>query len=272
MTRCLGIIGATLVFTTALSGQSVAPATGDPITGKWSGSVGPGATPAYSVTLDLKYDGTRNVSGSAQGQDPDDTGAVKSGTFDPQTGVLRLDIQLRDAGAVASFDGVVALGTATGRLRLSREPDRPGTFVLRRDASTGGGTPPASNGDVAKRYAEVSGWIIKSAELVPADKYTYRPVATVRTFGQLVAHIADGLDYECGRATGRTVKWSDATEKGRTDKATLLPKLKQSIEACTSVQATGQPGPLVANVAHTSLHYGNVVTYLRMLGLVPPSS
>ena len=274
MTRCLGIMFATLVFTTGVLGQSGAPATTDLITGKWSGSIGPGATPGYGVTLDLKFDGTRNVSGTAQGQDGNDAGAVKTGTFDPQTGILRLEIQLRDAGAVATFDGVVALGMATGRLSLSREPDRPGTFVLRREGAGAAPTAPAApatNGEVAKRYAEVSGWIMKSAELVPADKYTYRPVATVRTFGQLIAHIADGLDYECSTAAGATVKWSDATEKGRTDKATLLPKLKQSIEACTAVQASGQPGPLVANVAHTSLHYGNVITYLRMLGLVPPS-
>lgn len=106
---------------------------------------------------------------------------------------------------------------------------------------------------------------------MPADKYTYRPLGTVRTFGQLVGHIADGHNYECGRAAGRKVEWSDAIEKGPTDKASLLPKLKQSVDACAAA-SKGQVEPLIAILGHSSPHYGNVVTYMRLLGLVPPSS
>src|SRR5690349_16007104 len=40
---------------------------------------------------------------------------------------------------------------------------------------------------------EVQGWITKSVEMVPADKFTYKPVGTVRSFGELAAHVADGL-------------------------------------------------------------------------------
>jgi uncharacterized damage-inducible protein DinB len=123
---------------------------------------------------------------------------------------------------------------------------------------------------VKQGFAEVTGWVTKAAELVPADKYSYRPVATVRTFGQLIGHIADSHNYYCARASGRNVEWSDPIEKGSADKATLAQKLKQSIDACTAV--TGGVTPLIANLAHTNLHYGNIVTYLRMMGLVPPSS
>ncbi len=120
---------------------------------------------------------------------------------------------------------------------------------------------------------EVSGWVTKAADLVPADKYSYRPAPSVRTFGQLVAHLVDASNWYCARAAGRGVQWSDATEKGNTDKATVVPKLKQALDACNSQYAgTGQAGPLLANIGHTSLHYGNVITYMRMLGLVPPSS
>ncbi|HEY7474015.1 MAG TPA: DinB family protein, partial [Vicinamibacterales bacterium] len=118
-----------------------------------------------------------------------------------------------------------------------------------------------------------SAWVTKSAALVPPDKYTYQPTKTVRTFGQLIAHVADAYDYYCGRAAGKDVQWSDATEKGKLDKVTLAAKLKQSTDACTAVfNGKGDPGQLLANIAHTSLHYGNVITYLRMLGLTPPSS
>jgi uncharacterized damage-inducible protein DinB len=108
--------------------------------------------------------------------------------------------------------------------------------------------------------------------LVPADKYTYRPVGTVRTFGQQVGHIVDSYQYYCGRAAGRNVQWSDAVEKGATDRGTLTQKIRMAIDICNGAYAEGQFGPLLENVAHTNLHYGNMVTYLRMMGLTPPSS
>ena len=124
-----------------------------------------------------------------------------------------------------------------------------------------------------KGFADVSGWVTKAAELVPADKYNYKPVQTVRTFGQLVAHLVDSYAYYCAQAAGRKVEWADPAEKGATDKATLAPKLKQATDACASTYAgTGAAGPLLDNVGHTNLHYGNMITYLRMLGLTPPSS
>lgn len=123
-------------------------------------------------------------------------------------------------------------------------------------------------------FDEVHSAVAKSAEMVPADKYTYRPVSTVRTFGELVVHVADSYAWYCARASGRTVQWSDAIEKGKTDKATLTQKLKESQAVCTAAygSAGSNAGQLMANIAHTNLHYGNIVTYLRMLGLVPPTS
>ena len=125
-----------------------------------------------------------------------------------------------------------------------------------------------------KGFSDVSGWVTKSAALVPADKYTYRPAPTVRTFGQLVAHLVDSYAYYCAQAAGRKVEWADPAEKGATDKATLGTKLKQATDACTAAYGAGTSvaGPLVDNVGHTNLHYGNMITYLRMLGLTPPSS
>lgn len=119
----------------------------------------------------------------------------------------------------------------------------------------------------------MSGWVARAAELVPADKYAYRPAPTVRTFGQLIGHIVDSYNYFCARATGRNVQWSGPIEQGSTDKATLLPKLEQAAKACDAAYGgAGQAGALVDNVGHTNLHYGNIITYLRMLRLTPPSS
>jgi hypothetical protein len=153
-----------------------------------------------------------------------------------------------------------------------------GNFKITKSAGDSVGPQQSGANDTAAAlrygFGEVSGWVTKSADLVPADKYDYRPTPTVRTFGQLIAHIADAQNYYCARAVrGRNAQWSDAVEKGSLDKATLVQKLKQSIDACNAVYGgSGDLGSLLGNLGHTSLHYGNVVTYMRMLGLTPPSS
>jgi hypothetical protein len=56
-------------------------------------------------------------------------------------------------------------------------------------------------------------------------------------------------------------------------KETLLPKLKRAVDRCNNAYSSGtQLRPLFSNVGHTNPHYGNIITYMRMLGLKPPSS
>ena len=70
------------------------------------------------------------------------------------------------------------------------------------------------------------------------------------------------------------MQWADPAEKGTTDKATLVPKLKEAVDKCSAVYGSdsAQIEPLIENIAHTNLHYGNLITYLRMMGMKPPSS
>jgi len=128
--------------------------------------------------------------------------------------------------------------------------------------------------DVRKGFEEVNDWVTKAADMVPADKYSYRPVDTVRTFGELIAHLADSYNYFCAHAAGNKVEWVTPIEKGKTDKATVLPRFKEAVGKCTAAYGANnaQLRPLFANVGHTNLHYGNIITYMRMMGLKPPSS
>jgi uncharacterized damage-inducible protein DinB len=134
-------------------------------------------------------------------------------------------------------------------------------------------TPDVST-ELRNGFNEVNGWVVKAAEMVPADKYNYRPVDTVRTFGQIIAHVTDSYNYFCAHGVGNKVEYTDAVEKGGTDKDTLLPKLKEAVGRCNTAYSSGnaQLRPLFSNVGHTNLHYGNIITYLRMMGLKPPSS
>jgi uncharacterized damage-inducible protein DinB len=122
-------------------------------------------------------------------------------------------------------------------------------------------------------FGEVSGWVLKAAEAVPADKYSYRPIGTVRTFGQQIGHVADAYNWYCANAVGKKVEWSDAIEKGPNDKATLVAKLRTATSGCAAIYKGSVMTPQMGGViGHTNLHYGNIITYMRMLGLTPPSS
>jgi len=264
----------TVVFYAACTVSSMAQTSGtpaNPMNGTWTGHMGQDGTIKSPLTIELKVDGG-SFTGTVSG--PPFPGEIKTGSFDQATGALKFDVYVKDGdNAVVTFEGTAVQGTAVGRVIF---PNRAGYFKLTKgSAGSGGGQAPADDmaAAVRKSFGEVSGMVTKAAELVPADKYDYRPAPTVKTFGQLVGHLADAYDFYCGRAAGRKVQWSEATEKGPQDKATLTKKLKASLDACNAVDgnATGY-WEMVNNIAHTNLHYGNMVTYIRMLGLVPPSS
>lgn len=73
-----------------------------------------------------------------------------------------------------------------------------GVSLMVSSSSAAAQQPGANDARAATRkgFADVSGWVTKAAELVPADKYNYKPVQTVRTFGQLVAHVVDSYAYK----------------------------------------------------------------------------
>lgn len=153
-------------------------------------------------------------------------------------------------------------------------------------ASTGGGNP-LSDG-TRKMYTNMKQNVLKAAEEMPESDYGFQPVSTVRTFGQLIGHIADG-QYEFCSAAAASKDKTPEVEKTKTAKADLVEALKTSFSYCdkiyeglTDAQAVqtadffGKPMAkatiLDFNSAHTDEHYGNLVTYLRIKGLVPPSS
>ena len=123
---------------------------------------------------------------------------------------------------------------------------------------------------VTKGFAQVADWIQQSAESVPAEKYSFKPTEGVRTFAQLVGHIIDGYHYYCAAAKG-PVEWDDKVEKTVSTKAELMKQLAAATPACKGLTG-GKLDPQVENLGHSNLHYGNMIVYLRLLGIVPASS
>ena len=101
-------------------------ATRDPLTGTWTGELVPenGSDP-ISITMELKFDRKREVSGTFSGFPS--SGEVKAGTFDPKTGALRLELGKQGESAVLLIlEGTIIKGTATGRFT----GERTGEFKL----------------------------------------------------------------------------------------------------------------------------------------------
>jgi len=142
--------------------------------------------------------------------------------------------------------------------------------------------------DVKNFYNGIKGTLTKAADEMSEADYSFKASPPERTYGAIVGHIADVQLALCGNANGEQ-KMGDA-EKTKTTKADLVAALKASFDYCDGVYngltdadaATKVTmfGPNKAtklavlnfNIAHDNEMYGQMVVYLRIKGLVPPSS
>lgn len=149
------------------------------------------------------------------------------------------------------------------------------------------GTNPLSAAIYAQ-YVPLKGFIVKSADEMSEANYSFKPAPTVRSYGQIIGHLADSQFAFCAAAKGEKSP-RENIEKTVTTKADLVKALNDAFTYCDGLYATLQDSKLAdkvaffggqqarlyivtLNVAHNDEHYGNIVTYLRIKGLVPPSS
>ncbi len=144
------------------------------------------------------------------------------------------------------------------------------------------------SGGLTSLYQSIRRNIVEAAELMPEAEYAFKPSADVRSFGELVGHVTNTHYNFCSSARGvaSPAKINHETLKTKTE---LVAALKESAAFCDAAYDTltdatvGAPAKfgtaaitdgyaLTYNVAHDNEHYGNMVTYLRLKGLVPPST
>ena len=135
---------------------------------------------------------------------------------------------------------------------------------------------------------QVRSWIESAAEKMPEGEYDFRPDPGVRSFGQILGHIADANYLFCSSVLGENNP-APNIEKTKTTKAELASALRDAFSYCNraysaltdenatdTVKALGQDrnrlGVLWFNASHNLEHYGNLVVYMRIKGIVPPSS
>lgn len=140
--------------------------------------------------------------------------------------------------------------------------------------------------DTKGSYTFIKNTLIKAADEMPEADYSFKASPMERTYGAIVGHIADVQLAVCGAAKGEQKK-GDAGSK--TAKADLVAALKASFDYCdglydsmtdadaaTKVKMFGKEqtklGVLNFNIVHDNEMYGQLVVYLRIKGLVPPSS
>jgi len=162
--------------------------------------------------------------------------------------------------------------------------------LLGQEKSQAPAAPPANPITASEKglYSFVSNAVIGAAQKMPEENYSFKPTPDVRNFGQLVGHVADASYMFCSQALGEPNPMKDI-EKTKTSKADLVAAVKDAVAYCNKAfdSMTDAKGSQMVklfnfdmakltlfslNTAHTDEHYGNMVTYLRLKGIVPPTS
>jgi uncharacterized damage-inducible protein DinB len=166
---------------------------------------------------------------------------------------------------------------------LAAPPQAPTSPAVDRTSQTGGAT---------YTYENIKSYIMKSAAKMPAEHFGFQPTPDVRSFGQILAHIADANHLLCSPAAGVASAHGSTMNKIEQEKLgrePLLGRLEESFKVCDAAhkQLTeanmGEMLPLMTSkrtrlgllwfhISHAFEHYGNLVTYMRLKGVVPPSS
>ena len=140
--------------------------------------------------------------------------------------------------------------------------------------------------DARAHYAIIKPSLLRAAEKMPEEYYSFRTVAQVRTFSEMIAHVADAQLRMCAVVKGEQVS---ANAASKTSKADLVAALQASFDYCdpvyesmTDTVAAGQVkwarwdmsklGLLNWNISHDNEMYGIIAAFLRIKGIVPPSS
>jgi len=147
--------------------------------------------------------------------------------------------------------------------------------------------------EVKWSYNSIKINLLKLAEKMPAEYYSFRPTPDVETFALRIAHIADANMNVC---TGLNGEHKPLGAASKTSKAELVATLKESFAHCDGVfdsltdaaameqvsSRLGGPFPPMPTrsrlatlnnlVRHSNEMYGYMAVYLRLKGIVPPTS
>jgi hypothetical protein len=139
--------------------------------------------------------------------------------------------------------------------------------------------PKATAEQVKAEFNDIHRKLLEMAKDFPSDKYSYRLKPEMRSFGEVIVHVASGVVYAAKAGRGDQVKWNELNPKDYPNKAAAVALLEKSIAdadaTLTNLQAATfakTVEPWVAVLEHSAEHYGLLVAYYRANGLIPPES
>jgi hypothetical protein len=121
--------------------------------------------------------------------------------------------------------------------------------------------------------------LLEMAEDFPAEKYGFKPKPEMRSFGEVLVHVFSGTTYAAKKGRGEDVKWTELDPKQFNGKAAIVDGFKkaladadQSFKTIPASRFASNPEPWLSVIEHSAEHYGLLVAYYRLNGLVPPAS
>ena len=143
--------------------------------------------------------------------------------------------------------------------------------------------------DVQRGYNNLRTNILKAADKMPAENYSFRPTPEIRTFARVVNHVTEAQLRICGALNGTAAEALPKVPPETADKATIVAALQGSYAECDKAYASLTDDNILqvvtlgtvtrtrigfawANVSHDNEQYATLALYMRLKGLVPPSS
>jgi hypothetical protein len=150
-------------------------------------------------------------------------------------------------------------------------------LVVTTFAQTQPHTPTAAE-RLSLNFADVNRKILAMAKDFPADKYNFRLKPVMRSFGEVIVHIASGNAYAAKEGRGEKVKWDELDPKNYPAKAAIVALMEKTIADSAATLKEFPEGwqkslePFLSVIEHSAEHYGLLVAYYRANGMVPPES
>lgn len=154
-------------------------------------------------------------------------------------------------------------------------------------AAPAGPTGPAA--EVQRSYAGLKANILKAANTMPPEVYSFKPIPEVRTFARVVNHVSEAQLHACGAVNGTPIGALPKVPPELSDKAAIVQALEESFAECDKAFASvtdanltemlpsgparrSRIGLLWGTVSHDNEQYATLALYMRLKGLLPPSS
>jgi hypothetical protein len=139
--------------------------------------------------------------------------------------------------------------------------------------------PPTPAQSIRQSFDYVNGKVLDMAKDFPEDKYDYRPTKEMRSFGELIVHIASGNVFAAKAGKGEKANWDELDAKNYKTKADIVALMQKSIGDSTATLRSLPDthfaktlSPWTSVTEHSAEHYGLLVAYFRLNGLVPPET